>query len=645
MSAVARLPTESFWPSGSIESDLYLPLNLVGSESSSVISPLALPRGGVGYFDLSASNKSASQTTSATRQPFKIATHGSLRGSRVYSPLSPGTRGPAASQQAQFLSPHLTPITRDMQRQTQQQRSSSVPPNHHRVTRNSFTSPPTSTPPTSGLYANGVGNISNGATPPINSVSAGHPRTTSADALGAPSHAQMIRRLVQQNGRIREAWEAERKYLEANRERAEEVYKEERALMEEERVEWEAEKVELLQEIVRLQQQVSGLEGNTRRSRGASFANTKVAYVPSHSLRGGGGWEASPESMRSSQSSQGNHRNIVNSTAVSHYQQQSERGPFSPAQLPTSSSLDHSSLGPLVASGSPSFGPFPDLSGSLEVDEGPIPVVDVQEIHPELEGIPIKASNIQKSTFTDHPSQNGSKTSSRASSPPTDPVRPRVSPRGSKEQTLQVLAAHESDRLTMHAGHTPSHSLSVLPTMSSSGTTTASSSGDSTPKMHQGDGPNGQALATIPEAVSTFQDHATEPFPPAPTGGEQFTDDGPAPIHEPTEDRELKGPLMLRNMPIHDEIFFQKLSDKLEEVSKDSNAALPAVLKDTSSSTEVVEQPKMEAKPDALEAGSNHSDAGTEKGGSPKSGDEQELEIPLKIKKSFNFGAPFGECR
>ncbi|KAK3337002.1 hypothetical protein B0T19DRAFT_58046 [Cercophora scortea] len=645
MSAVARLPTESFWPSGSIESDLYLPLNLVGSESSSVISPLALPRGGVGYFDLSASNKSASRLTSATRQSSKIAAHGSLRGTHVYSPLSPGTRGPAASQQAQFLSPHLRPLTRDMQRQVQQQRSSSVPPNHHRVTRNSFTSPPASTPPTSGLYTNGVGAVPNGATPPINPHSAGHPRTTSADALSAPSHAQMIRRLVQQNGRIREAWEAERKYLEANRERAEEVYKEERALMEEERVEWEAEKVELLQEIVRLQQQVSGLEGNTRRSRGASFANTKVAYVPGHSLRGGGGWEASPESMRSSQSSQGNQQNIVNGNAVSHPQQLPERGPFSPVQLPTSSSLDPSSLGSLAASGSPSFGSFPDLSGSLEVDEGPIPVVDVQEIHPELEGIPIKANNIQKSTFTDRPSQNGSKTSSRASSPPTDPARPRVSPRGSKEQTLQVLAAHESDRLTMHAGHTPSHSLSVLPTMSSSGTTTASSSGDSTPKIHQGDGTNGQGLATIPEVVSTFEDCATEPFPPAPTGGEQVTDDGPALMHQPTKDRELKGPLMLRNMPVHDEVFFQRLSDKLEEVSKDSNAALPAVLKDTSCSDEVVEQPKTtEAQPDALEAGSNHSDAG--KGGdSPKSGDEQELEIPLKIKKSFNFGAPFGEFR
>jgi fibrillarin-like rRNA methylase len=66
----------------------------------------------------------------------------------------------------------------------------------------------------------------------------------------------MNQRLLQQNARIREAWEAERKYLEANRERAEEVYKEERALMEEERAEWEAEKATLLAEIRRLQQLV-----------------------------------------------------------------------------------------------------------------------------------------------------------------------------------------------------------------------------------------------------------------------------------------------------------------------------------------------------------------------------------------------------
>ncbi len=77
----------------------------------------------------------------------------------------------------------------------------------------------------------------------------------------------MIRRLVQQNGRIREAWEAERKYMEANRERAEEVCKEERALMEEERAEWEDEKAQLLQQIGQLEHQLLLTGGDMHRSR------------------------------------------------------------------------------------------------------------------------------------------------------------------------------------------------------------------------------------------------------------------------------------------------------------------------------------------------------------------------------------------
>ena len=44
----------------------------------------------------------------------------------------------------------------------------------------------------------------NNSLPSISSVSAGPPRSVSADAANAPSHVQMIRRLVQQNGRILE---------------------------------------------------------------------------------------------------------------------------------------------------------------------------------------------------------------------------------------------------------------------------------------------------------------------------------------------------------------------------------------------------------------------------------------------------------
>jgi len=481
----------------------------------------------------------------------------------------------------------------------------------------------------------------NNSLPSISSVSAGHPRSVSADAANAPSHVQMIRRLAQQNGRIREAWEAERKYMEANRERAEEVYKEERALMEEERAEWEDEKAGLLQEIERLQHLVVSLGGNPRRPSDTSgFANTSTAYASGsgQALRGGGPVESSPESMRSSHSSQGSgqqqgqqvqherNRTVVWTGTVPQFQHSS--GQTNPTQQQPISSNDAT--------------PPTDPTQGPETDADPVPVVDIQEIHPELEGIPIKATSVQKSTFTDGPSQNTSKSSSRASSPSSSTTRPRASSKGSKEQTLEVLAAPESDRLTMHAGHTPSHSLSQLPTISTV-TTTASSSGDSTPTMSQADGTSSMGLATIEEGDSQLS-HAPEDSNDQSDPPSESYDD-PIPNFEATEDPELRGPLMVRNMPAHDEIFFRRLSDKLEEVQKNTQAALPAVLKD---SPQADPHPAGQVKPETPPAANEESSPAQESGSakeSPKSGEGEELDIPLKIKRSFNFGAPFGEFR
>lgn len=420
--------------------------------------------------------------------------------------------------------------------------------------------------------------------------------------------------------------------MEANRERAEEVYKEERAFMEEERMEWEDEKMALLQEIERLQQQVASLGGNFQRPKNGSALGSKDACnIPqSLSLRGGGGaWDASPESMRSSLSSQG----VSTSRTTGSVSQANADG----SGLSTRSLLG---LDPMA------FRPAPptDLTAVPEVEGEPIPVVDVQEIDPELEGIWIKATSIQKSTFTDGPSQGSSKNSSRATSPPGSTR---------KEQTLQVLAAAESARLTMHAGHTPSHSLSVLPTVSSSGAHTARSSGESTPTMLQTDG-SVQASAVVVEetsiSVTTQEANANLVAAYRPE---------PEPIFEPVEDRELKGPLMVRNMPAHDEIFFRRLSDKLEEVIKDDQAALPAVLKEAdpyvdgtapakpeepSAKSGVDQAPQMVASRD--DSSSAASDSGTEKErSSPRSSDGEELDIPLKFKRSTNFGAPLGTFR
>ncbi|KAG7291537.1 hypothetical protein NEMBOFW57_001556 [Staphylotrichum longicolle] len=535
---MTKLPSESFWPSRP-DGEVRFPFPKLTSESSSsLISPLTLPRGVSGYFDHVASKSSA---------PTQLL--------------------PASAM---------------------------------------------------GLALTGLSPVANESIPPISFASAGYPRSSSADAVSAPSQAQLVQRLVQQNARMREAWEAERKYLEANRERAEEVYKEERALMEEERIGWDAEKAALLQEIARLQQAL-GWGGGTPLAMNGTLPHAKTPFS-NLDLRGGT-QAVSRISPESSLSSQGRPR--IRDLA-------SPRSPNGPS-APTTDFLKPS-------------------EGS-EAGADPVPIVDVKEIHPELEGIPIKATSVKKATFTDTGSQNGSTVSSPSGSPPANSDQAK-SPQGKKEQTLQVLAAREADRLTMHAGHTPNHSLSSLATVASSGTASASSNGgDSTPTMPHGGVASSQGTTTAEEGGSAEPVHTADPFSGVTDRHGELLTEHPEPIFEPRDDRELKGPLMLRNMPAHDEIFFQKLSDKLQEVSKDDKAALPAVLKDSAAAKKSVapaDQLKSQAESTSdsqqRETGSDGSGSESDKS-SGKSNDEEDHDVPLKFKKRMNFGAPFGEFR
>jgi len=627
---MTMLPSDVFSPSGGIENDMRFPFPSLGTDSS-IISPLTLPRGASGYFDQIYAKKgpSPTQVSSASQMPPRHTSSGGRHGNRVYSPLSPGARVP----------PHLS---------APQHRSTSLPPMYRSQPNKSSTPRAVAAlgliqgPSTQNGYAFGPGKLAtDGSMSSVGTMPAGQPRTTSAESSSAHSQSLMIRRLIQQNSRIREAWEAERKYMEANRERAEEVYKEERAFMEEERVEWDDEKAVLLQEIERLRQQVRSLGGNAARPRGDSVPGSKNPHAAAHSLRGGAAWEASPESMRSSTSSQGADRQNV---------QTARNAPSLPQLAGEGPSSTGFGLVSFRAASASELSAVPET----EVEEGPVPIVDVQEIHPELEGIPIKANTIQKPTFTD--SQTASKSSSRASSPSSAPDRPK----GTRSQTLQVLAAEESSRLTMHAGHTPNHSLSVFSTAASSEVQTTCSSGESTPTMFQTDATNNQALSAAneqpPAPLSTLQ-----PTAPATSNPDRFSSyhDEPEPLFEPREDRELKGPLMVRNMPAHDEIFFRRLSDKLEEVSRGNEAALPAVLKDVGLESDPTDpapfgarenQPhsppeaRSETRRDDRVGGD--SDSGTEKDRkSPTPGTEGQMDIPLKFKSSMNFGAPFGTFR
>ena len=412
--------------------------------------------------------------------------------------------------------------------------------------------------------------------------------------------------------------------------------------MEEERAEWDAERAVLEDEIRNLQEQLLGITNGMskiRSPRNGMAAGRKVSNgmnaigtFEAAGMNGAiqnhfrGGWDNSPESVRGSESSQG-----------------SGNGRTTQAGALQPSGHGSTRINPL---GQPEISPFIPLNQHLTTDSSsfdsmaapepkddtPVPTVDIQEIHPELEGIPIKQTAISKFTFSDKPS---SKSSSRTPSPPAADTNSPPTVRA-REQTLKVLAAEPSRRLTMHAGHTPNHSLSVLPSAAETvAGTTASSSGTNTPTLQ----------AAVDGWASDPSAGLDEPVEPRVT--KETSEDHPEPLFEPSEDgdRELKGPLTIRNMPAHDEIFFRRLSDKLERVNSGEDA-VPTVLKRSIEGIETeASKPDVGAGPANHGGDAAHDSEDKEKDSEKGEKTEAEEEIPLKLKRSNNFGAPFGAFR
>lgn len=93
--------------------------------------------------------------------------------------------------------------------------------------------------------------------------------------------------------------------------------------------------------------------------------------------------------------------------------------------------------------------------------ERPSKVIDVQEYHKDLEGIHLRENFVKMETFTDTPSSSESKPASRSSSPPQLPEDTKALARA---RSIRALRADAHSRLTMNAGHTPTVSLSVAHT-------------------------------------------------------------------------------------------------------------------------------------------------------------------------------------
>ncbi|KAF5512253.1 hypothetical protein CGCA056_v012428 [Colletotrichum aenigma] len=607
------LASDSFLPSGFTDHDPNMP-------PSAVISPLSLSKmaGSSCYFD-----------TKSTSNP----------ATSIYSPQSSG----AVRHPQSFLSPNLLPNGFNGAN------GSNYQPGVNPYEPRSMTFSPTNLDQAVGLNP-AVGRVSTNGMP--------HPRSVSADAASAPASAQIIRKLAQQNARIREAWEAERKYMEANRERVEEVYKEERVIMEEERSAWDAEKTDLLEQIRLMKQQVALIEGDKNRLQGALHRYEleragKVAGVTvaiSGTGTSGGGAECPTEVSFPGFSSHPNDARF----GLSHGTHTGEPRPtngsasasISPAQVrshfisPGSSRIsptrqpESSPFIPLNPNMQPTTSNAVDFLASPK-DEEPVPIVDIQIINPQLEGVPLKVPAIEKPTFTDFGvTPENSKNSSRNVSPPGEPGKAsRSSP--SKEQTMQVLAAPETDRLVMHAGHTPSHSLSHLGTAPGTEVPTAADgTGGSTPTLAPTDMSSNPATLCDVRARGESSD----------VKDDVFGDDYEEYPMEATDDTGLKGPLMIRNIPAHDEIFFRRLSEKLEDVSRGEDA-LPTCMRD---STDDLLAGPSEQKENNLGAKAD-TDAASDIGSTIDKDDDsesqpkiEEVDIPLKLKKSTNFGAPLG---
>ncbi|KAI8722498.1 hypothetical protein NCS52_00393800 [Fusarium sp. LHS14.1] len=521
------------------------------------------------------------------------------------------------------------------------------------------------------------------STAPLPSVSSGLvgaslSRSVSADAVApsqSPSH--VVQRLVQQNAMIREAWEAERNHLEANRRRAEEVYQEERIIMDEVRVGWETEKENMIREIEDLKERMHRLEGENNALKAVAAQSIQVTGVvsPLASQRGGSGdgslensyFSAPPGRLTSRSQNPAIPAGLSMGDASSlppgldgasrrpHFLSPSSSR-LSPSTQPESSPFVP--LDPRMQTQNPVARDF--LSSPSDDATTPVPVIDVQEIDPKLEGIPLKATAVQKSTFADGATSTDNPSSPIASPPgpatkqPEQLGRPSNIRGSSKEFTLQALSAVESRRLTMHAGHTPNHSLSLFPTVNPTDTDAIVGEG-ATPTVEMVI----DLAAALPEEpvkspavtiVQTARRDSKVSF--VSFAAEELDPDHPEPVFEPDEgDKPLKGPLMIRNMPAKDELFWEAVNKKLEPISQGQNA-LPAVMQTSLEDLEAGAGPsglnaqaqKRQKVPQVGGDGSVDAQADAEDSGndSETSDNGIDADVPLKFKATSNFGAPFG---
>lgn len=486
---------------------------------------------------------------------------------------------------------------------------------------------------------------------------------TLARSVSADAATQSYSRLFNGQSPFAQDWKHERSDVTALRRKAERLYHDQQRVIEDLNEIWFRERVEVSRWICGLQERIRWLEGENVALRNM----TPWGFQLNHPHQGA----VFPTESRSSPAARPAGRTTAESEAASSL----------PPGLDGASRRPHFAVPGASArtspNGAPSAGRYTPLSPRTEPQQsantdflqssslnpdGHVPIIDVHEIDPKLEGIPIKATALQKTTFEPQPFHSSCDSLGFPPSSAHDHTEKHKSDNNvgerlradrrrfglaplsisrDQDQTKEVLAADESRRLTMHAGHTPNHSLSLFSTMTApGGDSTAPCSQETTPitcensktaeRRHAGNGASNRRNSHVHWLTEQLKHRVDQ------RNGDFL---------EPVDDVPLKGPLMIRNIPAHDEKFWEQVDRRLDPISRGQNA-LPKVLQ----SQEPILAP-------ALVFGGQHApgqEGDTQENdpqtkseddeGDEEAGSSVEPDVPLKFKSTSNFGAPFGSA-
>lgn len=395
-------------------------------------------------------------------------------------------------------------------------------------------------------------------------------------------------------------------------------------MMDEERLFWAEQKTKLETEVMDWKQRTEAAE--------IKVAHLTKLLEPTHQGEGrlGGIFDGAANEVAGHR---GSGSSVSPGTGVPSITFQTRSNDISPSGLPRTigSTIPESNpfvpLDPRMQSASPK-------NEATRKEQERVPSIDINEVMPGLEGIRLKAPAIQKSTFNDGRPHSPTAASDKGS--PTNTKKDLVESQSKvlpAVMTQEALRAPEHHRLTMHAGHTPNHSISFsqLPTVDSTAGNTAGSTGTSTPTSPK-------ELEAVQISEARDQGNSLRIPDTRRELHEMYGLSGDTAIYEEaifepsSDDPELKGPLCLKNRPAADEMFLRRLSDKLEEVK--ATDAAPSVLNEK---TAAELKKDLAGSKTTLHANNNASD------GHPEDSAEGTEDIPLRLKKTSNFGQPLGQ--